>query len=192
MAFDVVQKMKIILCLYLLAGLFLLPLAAAEPCPVCGGELTTVGKVEDDPSKPNKNQWVWRNACGLQLIDKDSPICKRCWFASDSGTPAWWMRSSELPDSFLVPFSVAIRNFPVPAKSASYDQLFVEGVRTEFINIRCENSPELIAKFRTYCKDNKLSIDVLELNADEVFVQIEPEEAQQGGAGQPPTAPESK
>lgn len=185
--------MKTILLFWLFAGLFVLPLSAVEPCPVCGGELTTVGKVKDDPSKPNKNQWVWRRSkqCGLQIFTKDSPICKRCWFVSDSDTPAWWMRSSELPDAFLIPFSAAIRAFPAPPNSASYDQRFVDGSRTESINFRCKNSPELIAKFRKYCKEHKLSIDVCELSADEVFVDVEPEEAQQDGAGEPATRSES-
>ncbi|MBK1883377.1 hypothetical protein JIN85_13195 [Luteolibacter pohnpeiensis] len=181
--------MKTILCFFLLA----LRLFAAEPCPVCGGELTTVGMIKDDLSKPNKNEWVWRGSpeCGLQMFNDDSPICKRCWFVSDGGTPVWWRRSSELPDSFLVPFSVAIRNFPVPPKSASYEQRFVEGTRTESIHFWCDDSPELIAKFRKYCIENNLSIDISAKHDGQVFIDIEPVVGQQGGAGQPAATSES-
>ena len=163
-------------------SIFVLPLSAADPCPVCGGELTTVGKVKDDPSNPNKNQWVWpiSKDCGLQLIDENSPICKRCWFVSYSAysdSPAWWIRTSEQPDSFLSPLSQAIRNFPVPSGSASYKQRFIDGKRTDSLFFRCKNSTKMIAKFRGYSTKHQLSISVVEFSED-VGIWIEAPEAQ--------------
>jgi hypothetical protein len=183
--------MKPIVLLSLAVSLFVLPLSAADPCPVCGGELTTVGKVKDDPSKPNKNLWVWRRSSGLQLFDENSPICKRCWFVSNSDSPAWWMRSCEQPESFHIPLSQAIRKFPVPPGFASYDQLFIDGKRTDSLFFMCKNSTEMIAKFRGFCTKHQLSISVVEFSED-VGIWVEAPEAQQAGAGQPATKPAEK
>src|SRR5688572_21581896 len=71
----------------LAAVLFLLsPLAsasAAEPgrvCPLCGGALTTVGKVSTRLAKPIRNCDVWGGVnCVNWGYQAKSLICTRCW-----------------------------------------------------------------------------------------------------------------
>jgi len=157
-------------------------LYAADPCPVCKGEVTTVGKIKDDPSNSRKNEWVWSTSpeCGPALFDGNSLICKRCWFAKQPMKPdAWWVRSTVLPDSFFIPLSAAIRNFPAPPNLANYDQKFIREHRTDSISFMCKITPEMTSKFRKYCKEHKLSLDLTEFKSGEVLVVVSKEEAQQ-------------
>ncbi|MBK1884706.1 hypothetical protein JIN85_20005 [Luteolibacter pohnpeiensis] len=170
-----------------------LPLFGAGECPACGGVVTTVGKVADDETKPSKNQWVWnRSICANLLFDEDSLICTRCWLAKDKNQPDTWMRSSLLPDSFVIPLSDAIRRFPEPG---NYNQRFVGKRRIESMSFWCADSPDLIGKFQNYCKQHDLTLKLTrsERYPKEVFVDVEQKPiAQQDGADQPATASEAK
>jgi len=147
--------------LFCFASLLAPPLMAAEKCPNCGVEVVTVGKVSDDETKPSKNQWVWnRSSCANLLHDEDSLICTRCWLVKDRTEPTVWMRSSELPSSFVVALSAAIRGFPAPKDSANYDQRFEGKKRLESLSFWCEDSKDLIASFRRYCEEHGLTIKV--------------------------------
>lgn len=109
------------------------------------------------------------------LFGPDSRICTRCWHAEDSSEPATWMRSSELPDSFVTPLVEAIRKFPAPPDSASFDQRFVGKHRMESLFFWCADSPNLIARFQNYCKQHELALDLKrsERLPKEVFVTVE-------------------
>ena len=167
------MKSAILLCGF--ASLLVLPLLAVDKCPVCGGAVTTVGKITDDETKPSKNQWVWnRSSCANLLFDEDSLICTRCWFAEDGNEPTTWMRSSVLPDSFFIPLTEAIRGFPAPKNSASYYQRFVGKQRIESLSFWCADSAELITSFRKYCREHVLTIELKrsERFPNEVFVDV--------------------
>lgn len=188
--------MKNALMLCCLASLLVLPLMAADKCPVCGGAVTTVGKVTDDKTKESKNQEVWdRSSCAFTGHDDDSVICTRCWLVQDRTEPKVWIRSSVLPDSFFIPLSKAIREFPAPKDSASYDQRFEGEKRIESMSFWCTDAPDLITKFQKYCKQHALILELKrsERYPKEVFVDVQQKAiAQQAGAGQPTTRSESK
>ena len=179
------MKTAIILCCF--ASLLVPSLVAAEKCPNCGVEVVTVGKISDDEAKPSKNQWVWdRSSCANLLHDKDSLICTRCWLVKDRTEPAVWMRSSELPSSFVVPLSAAIRGFPAPKDSANYVQRFDGKQRIESLSFWCEDSKDLIANFRKYCAEHGLTFEVerSERYPTEAYVKVEQKPiAQQAGTG---------
>ena len=142
-----------------------LPGLAADACPDCGGKLTKVGNVADDPTKPSKNISVWnRSICANMFYGDDSLICTRCWL-SYSKQFQRWERSSELPDSFRRPLSPAIRGFPVPpAKNIKslvvYSQQITGAQMSESVAFWCSDSADLIAGFRAYARKHGLSIRV--------------------------------
>ena len=189
-------KMKYALMLCGLSSLLVLPSVAADKCPACGGAVTTVGKVTDDKTKESKNLEVWdRSSCAFTGHDEDSVICTRCWCVEDRTEPTVWIRSSKLPNSFFIPLSKAIREFPAPKDSAGYEQRFEGEKRIESLSFWCTDAPDLIAKYQRYCKEHDLTLELdrSERYPKKVFVDVEQKPiAQQGGAGQPATRPESK
>ena len=94
------------------------------------------------------------------LFGPDSRIRTRCWHAEDSSEPATWMRSSQLPDSFVTPLVEAIRKFPAPPDSASFDQRFEGKHRMESLFFWRADSPDLIARFQNYCKLHDLTLEL--------------------------------
>ena len=105
---------------FLLAALPVASLAAPEkPCPVCGGRLVAAGSLKDDRSKPSLNLELWnRSSHGdfWPFHSEESRICSRC-FVAYRDVDDRWVRASVLPESFVVPLTIAISGFPVPGKS---------------------------------------------------------------------------
>jgi hypothetical protein len=162
-----------IILISLCISFFVLHLSAADSCPICKGTVTTLAKIKDDISKPNKNQYVWRMShCGLSLFNDNSRICKNCFFVEDPLPSIMWMRSSVEPDSFAIPLSPSIRNFPVPPEGASYEQRFYDSKRRDGLDFHFKNSQELVIKYQKYCTKHKLEISISETDPKNSYISI--------------------
>jgi hypothetical protein len=115
---------------------------AGQPCPLCGGKLSTVGAHHDFRFLPSVNYEVWNRAsdhvgctgleeeapppvastnpgeqtvtCDAQFTSK-SPLCTRCYHAY-SKRDDQWTRSMGAATDFIRPLSPAIVQFPLPEK----------------------------------------------------------------------------
>jgi hypothetical protein len=114
---------------------------AAAPCPLCGGQLSTVGSHTDIRFLPSVNLAVWDRSsdhvgctgyepwaesdtkaadppgtvtCGPEFIGP-SPFCTRCFHAY-SERDQHWKRVMNSADSFALPLSQEILHIPLPSK----------------------------------------------------------------------------
>ena len=132
---------------WLLKAICIVPLAPltgcgnANPCPLCGGRLSTVGSHIDFRFLPSVNLAVWDRSsdhlgctgyepwaeseakipdppgtvtCGPEFIGR-SPFCTRCFHAY-SERDEQWKRVTNSADSFVLPLSPDIQHFPLPPK----------------------------------------------------------------------------
>ena len=147
----------------LLAALLLLCGARAwslDPCPICGGKVTTSESVKDDLRNPSRNLEIWNRSMCAMLPPDGSLVCTRCWFLNKWDENVW-RRSSHLPDTFFRPLSKPIRDFPVPAGVmwACYDQQFEGDKLTESLTFWSEDSEPLIAGYTDYGKKHNQVIE---------------------------------
>src|SRR3984885_9292787 len=130
---------------------------ATAACPLCGGRLSTVGSHIDFRLLPSVNHAVWDRSsdhvgctgyepgfeapppptvaangeleisCGPEF-NSQSPFCKRCFHAF-SRRDQHWKRTMNIPQSFLLPLSSEVLEFPLPGKdfllyNVVYQQIF--------------------------------------------------------------------
>ena len=108
------QRREFILALSLLPA-FALSINRERTCPLCGGKLTFVAAVKDNPSGPSVNLEVWNRSYHGEIAEpfsKSSFFCQTCYFAYEE-TSMKWLRSSEVPDSFQIPLLPELRQFPI-------------------------------------------------------------------------------
>ncbi len=153
----------------------------SHTCPICGGWITKVGLVGDDRSLPSRNVEVWnRSICGNLFYGENSPICTNCWQAYSRPLKSW-NRSSEDAKSFKCPLDESIQSFPLYPHRACYNQKYDGSHLIESIRFSCANSPELLARFRTYAAETGLDLQIQKdrssLNAVEVTVTGKPKAA---------------
>lgn len=157
-------KLKAIYTLLLLLALTLGGVAA-DKCPLCKGNLSTVGTIKDDTSQPSLNLSVWnRSICANFGFSETSPICTTCWHAY-SKVNERWERSSENPLSFTQPLSPAIRGFPLPPKdsitsSVVYSHEFASGISSEALFFWCRRSEDYLRRARKYAEEHKLKLRI--------------------------------
>jgi hypothetical protein len=136
-----------------ICGLPLAPLTGcgnANPCPLCGGRLSTVGSHIDFRFLPSVNLAVWDRSsdhlgctgyepwaesgskipdppgtvtCGPEFIGR-SPFCTRCFHAY-SERDQQWKRTTNSADSFVLPLSPEIQHFPLQAKASCCTAAFI-------------------------------------------------------------------
>lgn len=137
------------------------PKHVALRCPLCGGQLTTVGKLGDEGRKLSKNEFLWNSSMsGNVLSRRHDPFCTRCWF-SYSTMFEEWVRESSQPDSFRRPLSTVIRDFPLSVPDeAFYSQRVKDGKVTEEVFFWCSNTPAILAGIEAYCSEHDLSLEI--------------------------------
>lgn len=144
------------------------PTLAYDPCPVCGGRVTSLHKVKDDRSKEPKNgDFFNRSICGMMdMMLGGAVICTRCWMGNmwDKET---WERSSSLPDSFIPPLAKSLRDFPIAPDETSYLRQF-DGMNVSD-SLELEWNESRFAHYREYCKKHDLIIELQGQTAEKYF-----------------------
>lgn len=141
-----------------------IPALGREPCPVCGGKVTTAGQIVDLKGKSVHNLELWDFSYHGWRLPSNTLVCTRCWFIS-KWEQEEWTRIHSKPDTFFRPLSPAIRQFPVPAEGGNYIQEFLGGSDvTESISLWCKDSEELVTRFNDYGKEHGLAIEVQNRN----------------------------
>ena len=156
-------------------ALSLLPLSAVGiahgggSCPVCGGNLTVVGAIKDDTSRPSINLEVWNRSYHGYISEpfsSNSQFCKKCHFAYDEISMKW-RRASEAPDSFFVPLLPVVRGFPITESRPKnlrvvYTQTFsgqdASQGRIESVGFWANDSELLRSKLENYASSNDLAL----------------------------------
>ena len=127
-----------------------------DPCPVCGGKVTSVDRVRDDLGKPSKNIEIWnRSMCANGLIG-GALVCTKCWLCSYFYEEDW-KRMSELRDSFVPPIDKAIHDFPLGTVIASYERKFAGTDLTDSLELEWDESK--YPRYREYCKKHGLVME---------------------------------
>jgi len=162
------QRRTFLLCI---ASLPTLALAKAPTCcPICGGQLVSVGELADDTSLPSKNLDVWNRSYhgdpSWPFFQNESPVCSRCYIAY-TGFSNKWTKSNESADAFFVPLAQAVASFPLPpialiTSRVVYSQEFAgieaSGGRQEAVGMWFRNSPTALDAMHLHAESNNLAL----------------------------------